>query len=295
MPFRSFLGLMLICVVWALNVVVSKLVVGDLGVPPIFYAALRAAVVAIALIPVFRTLPPQWFKTAAVGFAISGGSFALLFLGLKSATPASAAIVNLSGAPLTVLFAILLLKEKIGWRRGVGIAVTFIGVVIAIASPSSMEASSGLYLIAGSAAVAALGAVVLKQLESSAAQVQAWAGLASVIVLLPLSAVTESGQFSAVLAAGWRFVAALCFSGLVVSVLAHTAYFRMLKTYDANLIAPLTLMTPILTIVFGAWLTRDPVGILLITGAGIAVLGVLIIILRPARTYRRGYLVRARL
>ena len=295
MPFRSFLGLMLICVAWALNVVVSKLVIGDLGVPPIFYAALRSAVVAIALLPVFRTLPPQFFRTAAVGFAISGGSFALLFLGLKPASPASSAIVNLSGAPLTVLFAIVLLKEKIGWRRGVGITVTMIGVVTAIAAPSSMEASSGLYLVAGSAAVAALGSVMLKQLDASAAQVQAWAGLVSAVLLLPLSGITESGQIAAVLNGGWRFAAALGFSALIVSVAAHTAYFRMVKTYDANLIAPLTLMTPILTIGLGAWLTDDPVGPLLIAGAGIAVLGVLIIILRPARTYRRGYLVRARL
>ena len=49
MSLRTILILMLCNLVWALNVVVSKIVVGDLAVPPLFYACARSAMVALAL------------------------------------------------------------------------------------------------------------------------------------------------------------------------------------------------------------------------------------------------------
>ena len=50
MTARSFLWLVGICLVWALNTIVSKVAVSDLGLPPLFYATLRSAVVALALL-----------------------------------------------------------------------------------------------------------------------------------------------------------------------------------------------------------------------------------------------------
>ncbi|MBR0553878.1 DMT family transporter [Stakelama marina] len=295
MPARSFILLTIICFVWALNVVVSKVVIDTMGVPPMFYAAARSLVVLAVLFPWLRPIPANLLRIAIVTLSVSGGAFALLFLGLRYSSPASAAVVNLLGAPLTVVFAILILKEVIGWKRGVGIGLTFLGVGVAIASPSGMQGSFGLIFVGLSAALGAWGSVLLKRIDVSPRRLQAWAGLTSTVVLFPLSFATESQQVHASVAAGWPFVAALLFSAVIVSVLAHTAYFKMLKDYDANLIAPLTLMTPMMTIALGAWLTDDPVGPFLVAGAVIAASGVLVIMLRPSRLIPKSRLVRARL
>lgn len=295
MPFRSFLLLIAICLVWALNVVVSRVAVDTLGMPPLWYAGLRSMVVMLALLPWLRPLPDNWLRVALVTFMVSGGSFALLFVGLRDASPSAAAVVNLSSAPLTVLFAIAILREVIGWRRGVGIALTFAGVGLAIASPSGWSGSHGLLFVFASSVAGALGSVWLKQIDISALRLQAWAGLCSTVVLLPLSGLTESGQIQATLAGGFPALAAVLFSGLCVSVAAHTLYFRMLQQYDANLIAPLTLMTPIFTIALGAWLTGDAVGAYLIIGALIAAGGVLVIVIRPSRKLFKPMLVRTRI
>ena len=295
MPARPFLLLVAICFVWALNVVVSNIVVTRLGVPPLSYAAARSAVVVLCLLPFLRPLPQGLPRVMAVTFMVSGGSFALLFVGLQHATPSAAAVVNLSGAPLTVLFAIFILGEKVHWRRGLGIACTFAGVLIAIASPSGWQSSFGLLFVFVSAVTGALGSVWIKQVDLDPWRLQAWAALGSVIVLVPLSALLESGQIGAMQAGGWHYLAALAFSALVVSLGAHTFYFGMLQRYDANLIAPLTLMTPVFTIALGAWLTGDPVGWLLILGAGVAGLGVLVILVRPSTAIFKPLLVRPRL
>lgn len=291
----SFMILMVCNVVWALNVVISKLAVDDLGVPPIFYAALRSLLVVAALLPFLRKLPPDPVRVLLVGLAISGGSFALLFVGLETASPSAAGIVGLSGAPLTVLFAILILKEKVRWRRGLGIALTFAGVLFAVASPSGMESGIGLVYVFAASVIGALGSVFFKRIEIGAVEMQAWAGLASVVLLFPLSLGTESGQIAAIEAAPWAVAGCAIFAGIAVSVGAHSIYYHMLQKHDANMLVPLTLLTPLLTIGFGAWLTGDPIGPRLLIGAGMAVLGVAIIVLRPSSKLFKPLLVRQRL
>ena len=53
MPVRSrdLLLLVVICLTWAFNNVLSKIVVDDWAIPPLFYAALRFAVVALVMLP----------------------------------------------------------------------------------------------------------------------------------------------------------------------------------------------------------------------------------------------------
>lgn len=291
---RALLLLTGICFVWALNQIVSKVTVTDLGVPPIWFAALRSIIVTAALLPLLRPIPAQLPKVMATAFMISGGSFALNFVGLKYASPSAASVVALIGAPLTVLLAVAMLGETVRWRRALGIAMTFGGVVIAMMGPAGIDGGIGLVFIAVAALLGAIGSVFLKQLEVEPLRLQAWAGVTSSVVLIPLSFAIETGQ-GQILTSDWRFAAALAFSALVVSVGAHTLYFRLLKDHDANLIAPLTLSTPVFTVLLGVWLTNDPVGPWLIGGGLVAAAGVLVILVRPSSTLFKPLLVRGRL
>lgn len=290
----SFAIIMACNVVWALNVIVSKWAVDDYAVPPLFYAALRSLVVVAALVPFLRKVPADPVRVLLIGLAISGGSFGLLFIGLQTASPSAAGIVNLTGAPLTVLFAIFILKEEVRWRRMLGMALAFGGVALAVVSPAGMESGVGLLYVFAGVVVGALGAVFFKRITIGAVEMQAWAGLASVGFLFPLSFGLESGQFAAVAAAPWEVLACVAFAGLVVSVGAHSAYYHLLQRHDANLLVPLTLVTPLLTIGFGAWLTGDPIGPRLLLGAALAIAGVAIIVIRPSRAIFKPLLVRVR-
>ncbi|KWV95774.1 DMT family transporter [Erythrobacter sp. AP23] len=294
MPLRALLIMTFCNVVWALNVVVSKIAIADLATPPLFYALLRSAIVAVVLVPLLRPLPAKLWRVLVIGLAISGGSFALLFMGLETASPSAAGVVSLTGAPMTVLFAILFLGERVRWRRGLGIGLAFGGVLFAMAGDNQMETGTGLLLVFLSAVVGALGSVFVKRLEIPSIRLQAWAAVASVAVLIPLTAAMESGQAAALSNAPWELAACLFFAAIVVSVGAHTAYYRLLQEHDANLVVPLTLFTPILTIVFGAWLTGDAIGERLVIGGAIALAGVAIIVLRPSETFTRRFLVRPR-
>lgn len=294
MSLRAILILMLCNLVWALNVVVSKIVVADLAVPPLFYATARAGLVALALAFLLRPLPKELGKVLLIGLAIGGGSFALMFVGLQEASPSVAGVISLSGAPLTVVFAMIFLGERVRWRRGLGILLTLAGVLMAMGSPSGMSGGAGVLYLFAAAVIGALGSVFFKRIDISARAMQAWSGVASIIVLAPLSAMFEHGQIDSVMAAPVEIAAALLFASIVVSVGAHTAYFKLLQDNDTNMVVPLTLLTPLLTIAFGAWITNDPIGWRLLAGGALALVGVAIIVLRPSSTIFKPMLVRPR-
>ncbi len=281
MSLRDFGLLALVCLLWASNNIVSKYVVSHLGVPPLFYAAVRFAVVALATAPWLLPMPrPRW-RLLLVALLMGGGSFALLFIGLKTSTPSAVAVISQLGVPITTLLSVWMLGEKIHWRRGLGIMLTFLGALAVMYDPRGFSISAGLLYVVAGAFAGSLGAVMMKQIEGvKPLQFQAWVGFASFWPLAMLSAWLEPGQLQRGLVVGWPFVLAALYSGLVVSVGAHTVYYLLIGRYEANLISPLTLMTPLATIALGVAIFADPFGARMAAGSALALTGALIIALR---------------
>ena len=283
MQFRDFLILIGVCLIWATNNVISKIVVADWNVPPLLYAALRFFIVMIATLPWLLPMPrPKW-RILSVGLLMGGGSFAIMFVGLKTVTPSEAAIVSQAGVPITTLLSIVLLGERIAWRRALGITLTLVGVLLVVWEPG-FAVSAGMLLILASAFFGSLGAVLMKQMDEIAPlRLQAWVGLTGFAVLTPVSLLLEQPNWNVLEAAGWPFLVALLFSALIVSVVAHTAYYVLLQRYEANLLAPLTLITPLATIAMGVAITGDRLDTQMIAGSAIALTGVLIVAVRRTR------------
>src|SRR5205085_1267500 len=168
-----------------------------------FYAAVRFAVVALATLPWLLPMPrPRW-RLVAVAILMGGGSFALLFVGLKTATPSAVAVVSQLGVPITTLLSVVMLGERIHWRRVLGISLTFAGALAVMWDPRGFSASSGLLYVVAGAAAGSLGAVMMKQIEGvKPLQFQAWVGFASFWPLALLSALLGAGLVRAGLAAG---------------------------------------------------------------------------------------------
>ena len=276
------LGLItLVCLVWAGNSVVSKLVISGLGAPPLFYAAARFALVSVVTLAWLRPAPKPLWRMIAVGLLLGGGNFALNYIGLLTASPSALGVVSQIGIPIATLLSVLMLGETIHWRRGLGIVVTLAGAAIVMIDPKGFTFSIGLVFIAAAAVAGSLGAVMMKQIEGvSPLRMQAWVSFVSVWPLLILTAFTEHGQVAVMQAHPWAFGGAVVFSALIVSVLGHTAYFWLISRYDVNLLQPLTLMTPLATIAMGVAITHDHLGVREIVGSAIALTGVLIIALR---------------
>ena len=281
MRIRDFLLLAAVCLIWAFNNVLSKIIVTNWAIPPLFYVTLRFSVVALLMLPWLLPMPRPAWRIVAIALTLGGGSFALLFVGLRTTSPSAAAIILQLGVPFTVLLSILLLGERIHWRRGLGIALTLAGVLIVSWGPHGVSLSSGLWFVAASAFAGAAGAVLMKQVDGvKPFRFQAWVGLISASVLGLMSFLLEDGQAAAAVAAGWPFIAAVLFTPIVVSVGAHSIYYVLIDRYEANLLAPLTLMTPLGTIGLGVLITNDHFDGRMAIGGALAMAGVLIVAMR---------------
>jgi len=281
MSLRDFALLTAMCLVWAVNNVLSKHVVSGMDVPPLFYAAARFAIVLACTFPFLLPAPKPLWRLVVVALLMGGGNFALMFVGLKLSTASSAAVVLQLGMPMTTLLSVLMLGERIRWRRGLGILLTFGGAMTVMWDPQGFTISTGLLLVAGAAFMGSLGAVLMKQMEGvKPFTYQAWVGMTSFWPLAALSFWLEPTGMDAAMAAGWPFLGALVFSALIVSLVAHTVYYLLIRRYEANLVSALTLMTPLATIALGVAVMGDPFGPRMAIGSAVALTGVLIIALR---------------
>lgn len=274
---RDFGLMTLVCLIWAANTIVSKLVIANLQAPPMFYAALRFAVVLAVVWPWLRNAPRPLWRMILVGLCMGSGTFALVFFALKTASPSAVAIVSQMGVPVTAVLSWFLLGERLDARRITGTAMTLAGVVLVMWNPDGLHMSAGLLFVVASAVIGSFGAVLMKQIEGvKPLQFQAWVGLSSVIPTLAYTLSFETGHATVALANPWALGAAVLFSGLVVSVLAHTLYYTLIQRYEASLVSPLTLMTPIFTIALGVVITGDVVDLRMALGAVLALIGVLV-------------------
>lgn len=278
MPFRDFALLAFVCFIWACHNIISKFVVAGMEVPPLFYAAIRFALVGAIAVPWLLPLPRPLWRPALVAFFMGGGGFALYFLGIRTAMPSSAAIVAQLALPMTAVLSVTLLGERIGRRRILGIVLTFAGVIIVMIEPDGVSLSPGLLFVACSALLGAFGAVMMKKVKGvRPMQFQALAGATSILPLTMLSIAVEQDQVRAAVSAGWPFLAALFFSVVLVSLVSHSLYYHLIARHDANLIAPLMLMMPLMTVALGVLVTGDRLTANIAAGSAMALLGILVI------------------
>jgi len=168
MGFRDFTLLFIICFVWGLNIVVTRWIVFDAAVPPIFFAAIRFLGVTALLIPFLRPIPKDLKMLFFISFFIGSGHFAILFVGLANAEASAASVVGQLGVPFATLMSMAFLGETIGWRRGLGIMLAFAGVFLIAIDPSSFTVSFGLLYIALGAFIGAIGAILMKRMSVGA-------------------------------------------------------------------------------------------------------------------------------
>lgn len=285
MGLKDFSLLFAVCFVWGLNIVITRWVVFDAAVPPVFFAAIRFLGVAVLLIPFLRPIPEDLKTLFLISFFIGSGHFALLFIGLANAEASAAAVVGQLGVPFSTLMSMAFLGETIGWRRGIGIMLAFAGVLLIAVDPGSFSVSFGLLYIAAAAFIGSIGGILMKRIKPmSALQMQVWIGLFSFAPLFIFSAFFETGQWKTYAGGGWLVWLATLFAVVGVSIFGHGAFYHLIKKYDISLLSPLTLMTPVWGVVLSIVLLKDAITAQLVLGSIISLGGVLVIALRPNRT-----------
>jgi O-acetylserine/cysteine efflux transporter len=221
---RDLALLVFMNLIWGLNLIASKIGVGEF--PPIFFTAMRFGSLALFLVPMLRIHRGQMINLFAAAMLTGPAAFALLFAGIFLTEDASTvAVATQMGVPFSTLMSVLFLGETIRWRRILGIALAFAGIVIISFDPRVFAYWEGLALVVCSSFVSSLGLIFLKRLKGiRPLELQSWIALVGGAILFMLSLLLEGGQIGAVRNATWEGWMALLFTTVMSSLIAHTAW-----------------------------------------------------------------------
>ena len=292
MPLHDLLLALLANGVWGLNFVAIK--VGVAQFSPFLFTALRFGLLALILLPFLRWVPGQMRRIVSVALVLGVVHFSLIFFGLsRSGDVSSVAIATQLHVPFSAALAVWLLGEHLDGRRVVGIATALAGVLVIGFDPIVFNHLDALAFIIGAALSLALASILMRGLKGVRVfNLQAWIALIATPCLALLSWLFEHDQWQQVTTATlWQWSMPV-YSAIGSSLIGHGIVYYLLSRYPVSLTTPLTLLTPVLAVVFGVTLWGDQLTAKLIIGGLLVITGVgVITVRRPAWLSRRraGY------
>jgi drug/metabolite transporter (DMT)-like permease len=254
-------------VLWASAYVPSK--IGATAVAPMWFLVARflvagmvMAAIAVALRRPFPARRTQWLVYAALGVLANAAYLGLTYTALSRGLGAGIGSIVASTNPLILaVVAPRLLGESLTWRKGLGLALGFggvVGVMLArTGSTSARPSEVGLALIGVTSNVAST--ILFKRARGSTdllaintIQLLA-AGLALIAPALVLEA-SPRVEISLPVAVSFVYLVA------VLSVGASLLWFWLLSRGAASRVSAFYFLTPIFGLAFGALLLGEAVG-----------------------------------
>ena len=282
---RQHLALiLLIDLIWAFNIVPLKLAVEAAG--PLTAVTLRYVIVLVACLPWLRWLPGRMRWVLVTG-VVAGA----LFMGLGGLAFALAdnvsalAVAGQLGVPFSLILAVVIYKERIRWPRITAVALCFAGVAVMGFDPAIARESLALWLTVVASLCWAMGNLLFRKLVGVPVMtIHAWLAAVSVPILAGTALVFEPQRLAAVGNLSWQVWACLAYSGLASSLLGHGGMTWLLQRYPVATVSPLTLPTPLLSVIIAVIAFDTPITVQMLIGGALTLIGVAVITLRTART-----------
>jgi O-acetylserine/cysteine efflux transporter len=275
--------MLLICAVWGGNFVVTKLAVNHF--PPVFFTALRFGLVALLMLPWLRWRPGQMRNVAIAALCMGTVHFALIIVGISKADDVSVvAVVTQLGVPIVTLMAVLLLGERIRWKRAAGIALAFAGTVVISFDPKVMNYQAAILLILLAVITYSFGQITVRRIRDvDTFTMQAWVGIISAPSLLLISLLIEDGHVEQSLSATTWHWTAVAYAAVAVSVIGHGGTYYLLRRYPVSIVNPGFTLAPIFGVLSGVFFLNEHLSGRVIAGTILTLVGVLIVALREGK------------
>ncbi len=253
MKLIDFCLVMVCCLAWAGNFVVSAWALGNNPVPPFMLAFIRSAIVLICMFPFLLRQPPTHWKRLMVVCACVGPiHLAFLYTGLQTASASGSSIVSQMLIPFATILSMIFLKEKVGWIRGSGIIGAFIGVMVMIYEPGALGLDIGLVYIILAYLAIAIGSIIMKAVgDVDWRQYVVWMAAMVFVSMGSATVFFETGHAEVWSNSKWPLLIAAGYAAIAVTLIAHGQYFNLIKKYDVSVVVPLTLMVPVFACVLG--------------------------------------------
>jgi drug/metabolite transporter (DMT)-like permease len=269
--------------IWGGMYVVSKVVLEI--IPPFSLVTLRLilGVISLAIVLWLRGFPKisrrQIVEGLGVGFVGYGISLSLQFLGTKLSTAANGSLVTSATPAFVLLFAWILLRERITLQRLIALFLATLGV-IAVIDPRSAQLNPDLFLgnllLIGAAVTWALYSVLVRRVTQNTDVLlfSLIAFIGGLPVTLPASAWELSTVGVGEISLG--IVAGVLFLGVISTALAMVLWNTAFAYVDANLASLTFFAQPVVGTLLGWLFLKERITPLFLVGGLLIGIGLLI-------------------
>jgi len=281
MPLRDLVLILVICVVWAGNFTAAAQ--GMQHFSPFMFMILRFLLVLVVVLPFLRLPPPgQWLRLIIVCLFMGGLHFTLMFWALsRSEDVSSVAIVQQTYIPMAVLLAMLLMKERVGWKTLAAVFVAFLGVLVVGFDPMVLSQTDVLAITLVSALFQALGSIYQRGIRGiGVLNFQAWTAIIALPLLFAATLLVEQDQWGTLRTAQWEHWGSVAYSALMASIVGHGLFFYLVQRHPVSSVMPYLQLTPVMAVLVGVLVWGDRPGWRLLAGGSLVILGILFITLR---------------
>jgi drug/metabolite transporter (DMT)-like permease len=244
---------------WSSAFAVGKIAIADC--PPLIFLAVRFLAAGVLMLGLAAVSGFRWTLSkrdvvvfAALGVANQAMYLGIGFIALKTVSAGLAAVIISSNPIVAAVFAVLLLGERMTWRKALGLLLGLAGVAFIVRSRLMLGSDQlGGIVLSGVALLAFVCGTILFKLF--APKDGLWIGngvqsLAAGVALMPFAAGFES--FGDIVPT-WSLLGAFAYSVLIVSVFAYLLWFRILAVSGATAASSYHFLIPPLGMAFG-WL-----------------------------------------
>ena len=217
----------------------------------------------------------DYIRFFVVGFV---GVFAysfLLFTALFYLPAQEAFIINYLWPIMIIIFAAILLKEKLTGKKVVAIVMSFVGIVIVVTrgNITKLDLSGPLGIVLAVLAAVSYGwfSVIVKKYEydkTVSMMFYCISGFIASFVTMCIVSYVPTLNMAQILGLGWI--------GILTMGIAFTTWALALKYGDTHKIANLAFITPFLSLVYIYFLLGEEISIYSVVGLVVIVLGIII-------------------
>jgi O-acetylserine/cysteine efflux transporter len=260
--------------IWGFNFIVIRWGLND--VPPLTLTCLRFALAAVpARVFVARPRTP-WWHLAAYGLFAFALQFSFLFTGIAVGMPTGlSSLVIQVQAFFTIGLAALIAHERPRPAQLAGALLAAGGIALVGFHLPGGGTRAGLMFVLAAAASWATANLIVKGVRGEPLAVVVWASAFAAVLMLPVALLLEGPDrvLDTTLSLGASQWAGIAFQAWPTTLAAFGIWAWLLRRHPAALIAPFTLLVPIVGMSCAVWLLGEPAHWWQLAGAALVLSG----------------------
>lgn len=218
---------------------------------PLWGAVLRALPAGVLLLAIRRQLPrgAWWWRSVVLGALNMGAFFALVYVAAQL-LPSSIASTIMATSPIVMmLFAWLLVSERLRVLGLAGGVVGLAGVVLMLAGGQASVDLWGVLASVAAMSMSSLGYILAKRWGGrvDVLSLSSWQLMAGGAMLVPVALIAEG----ALPPLDVQAVAGFAYVSVVATALAFVAWFAALRHLDAGAVGLIGLLNPVTGVLLG--------------------------------------------